>query len=551
MGRPCSITLLALATSAVAGVIVGWVGRGPDASGTVSRVLGGKPGRALALHADAPTSAASLTAARSAVTRGDFEGFLEALERVAAQDLPVLWETYSAAFPLTSDWHAALLDRWAELDPEAGLQALAGHAFDAVTSSQLRTTLFTAWAGYRPVEAASALARIPVEEPGRAALVAAVLAAVMADHPAVFLREAAAMKAAFPYEFDSRAPEAAARLAFEDPALAVALAERFGGFDREAIQRGAVLGWAGQDATAAETWVRTWPTEDQDLGLRIIARVLAAQDDVEAAGRLLGRIDFYAHPYDPEAPSSGKLAPYTWPYNSREPLELLLPRQLREDPVAALEWARRYIPAQADSRIGRALAAQPPARLESAMATLMRLDSVALAETAKAGGLAIQDPALVDRLAEMAARFSPDQRDAGRTALLASVARANPETAAPQLLEQPASPERDRVLEKAFTRWTDEAPEAATTWLGSLPAGETRDRLVWRSIEVTATADPPAAWAWLMTTADTKQRTDCYDDALSAWARMDPAAARAALDSLRVEEKTRKYLSEVVEEHSR
>ena len=543
--------VLALATSAVSGLIIGWVWRAPQASAERGRVPEATAGLTMVLPTETLNAAASLTSAESAVGRGDYMAFLEALERVAARDLPSLWATCSAAFPLTSDWHAVLLDRWAEVDPEAGLEALTGLKIDTVTRSRLRTTLFTAWAGYRPVEAASALSHIPAEDPGRAELVAAVVAAVVRDHPAVFLREAVAMEAAFPDEYDFRAPEAAARLAYRDPARAVAMAERFGGFDREAIQRGLVLGWAGKNAAAAEAWVRSWPEDDQELGLRIIARVLAAQNDVEAAGLLLGQLDFYAHPYDPEAPSRGKLGRYTWPYNSREPLDLLLPRQLREDPVAALEWARRHIPAQADYRIGRALAARPPVNLESAMATLTRLDRTALAETAKAGGLSVQEPALIDRLEELAARFSPDQREAGRTALLASIARTHPEAAAPQLLEQPASPERDRVLEKAFTRWTGEAPEAATAWLASVPAGETRDRLVWRSIEKTAAADPPAAWAWLMTTANTQQRTDCYDEALAAWARADPAAARAALDSLRVEEKTRRYLSEVVEEHSR
>jgi len=103
---------------------------------------------------------------------------------------------------------------------------------DAAPSAELRTALFTVWAGYRPLEAAAALTRIPEIAPGRAELVGAVLRAVATEHPAAFLREAAAMEAAFPDEFDFRAPEAAARLAFEDPALAVGLAERSSGFAR-------------------------------------------------------------------------------------------------------------------------------------------------------------------------------------------------------------------------------------------------------------------------------------------------------------------------------
>lgn len=247
---------------------------------------------------------------------------------------------------------------------------------------------------------------------------------------------------------------------------------------------------------------------------------------------------------------------------------------VRQDPAAALEWARSL----PENQQGGAYVGV--------------LGTLAGTDPAAAASLAVQlDPGgarhnVIGDIAESWARKSPqealdwarslDDQD-GRTATrkaLGGWALTEPAAAATYLDQLPAAEVDGQLLKSVAGPWTSQAPAAAATWVASRPEGDGKNQamgdVMWnwtkqnpveastwlhdqppgpsRDAGINGLAlatfdnDPEGALTWAASISDEKTRAGSLAIGLGAWSKKDAAAAEAwaARQGLTLPEPTRK-----------
>jgi hypothetical protein len=563
---------LALAVSAAAGLVVG-----SELHRAVrvfsSQPVGSPNARAYAAQQRAADAAPRGVAdAIAAISRHDFIDFLEALELTTPSDLASLWDVVSSrSGPEQRRYFDAFMDRCGEIAPELGLQFLDRQTGPRAEREESRNAYFVVWAGHHPQEAIETAVAWP-EGADRQSLLRAAAMATAKAHPEIFFQERERLRgpgSAFdPFKGptnEETAPEAALTASIydgfraealevlirRDPARAMKIWETMDGDDR--FRAGLLLArvWAASDPAAAEAWTRTWPKpDDRTSGLDQIANAISERDP-ERAGSLL--VETHEYDRNPRGPNYSKLRAYSsYGENLGTPaVDLVLQRLLRDDPAAAQDWARRYLPAQADYQVGRALAATLPSDVDLAVDRLTRLEAPALAEAVEVVTQAWQPQGVLARLEELVQRFPEDRRDAGRALLLASAVRREPEAVIAMAMTLPEGSTRQTLLNTAFDQWIERSPAEASAWLGAVPAGPSKDGMIFQTSDGLAESDPTTACAWLVTTADGPARDQALENVAEEWARRDPEAARAAIEALAIDDKLKAQLLETITEVSK
>ncbi|MGK0190292.1 MAG: hypothetical protein ACI9R3_006115 [Verrucomicrobiales bacterium] len=231
---------------------------------------------------------------------------------------------------------------------------------------------------------------------------------------------------------------------------------------------------------------------------------------------------------------------------------------VRQDPSAAMEWAKNLPDDQRRGALGGVLESLASTDPGKAAELVMSLDNSRergdlVGDIAESWGRQTPDSALdwaqtlqgderaraIEEVLDGWAQTSPADAaayidglplDARTDRQIAQVAREwgrrNPSDAAAWLGSQEESAGKRDSIGEVMWNWTTTDPEAASTWLSEQPAGQSYDAGAGALAKAAFESDPAAAITWAATIGDDRQRGEMINGGLEWWTERDPAAAQ-------------------------
>jgi hypothetical protein len=163
-------------------------------------------------------------------------------------------------------------------------------------------------------------------------------------------------------------------------------------------------------------------------------------------------------------------------------------------------------------------------------------------------GNIVTEPAVwLARLEELPA----DRRGNAMSALAGNWARSDPEKALEWAMSLKDSAQREAAFNSATSSWAAADVYEASQWINSLPAGGDRDIAVHSLAGALARSEPESAWTWALTIGNPTSRRNALSAAYFAMSRKDAAIADQMLQNADLPAADKKQLRDSFAAHPR
>ncbi len=443
-------------------------------------------------------------------------GRIGQLERIAAAsrgELVVLTKELLAG-GADFNLRQLLWERWVEVDPAGGYEALQAGEFPVDDQQQDVSHYLSAWAVTDPDAGVARALALPSDF-NRSIALSGIASQLAAERPADFVRFLPQLKMG--RDADEMLLRAVEVLASRDPAAARKLLETESADPRREKQDNYALaskiasGWGKVDPAAALDYFRKQKSaEVRSSGLAAIAKRVV-RDNPELAATLLTE--------------SGKM------YSIHEVARSLA----KTNPEGALAWLAAHFPEEGRSYSAGIVKTYLPHEAAAAVEYMARHAGALFGEQ----GL---DPSERDRWnvddPQAALKAAAAVTDAGARAdiqqvLLEVLARRAPEEALAAAVAMPGLEGKTGVVVRAAVQaWSRTDLTAASGWVAALPPGPDREHGIKGLIGVAAVVEPDSALRWAAELSVSDDRTGCISRILQLSAQTGEEQVETILESL-------------------